>query len=87
MKPQTIIVSIFFFLLSMTAAQADLPQVKLYKEAYPDAKPKCINCHTAAVPKKDGDHELNDYGKKVKATDEKPTAETYKKVGTYEEQK
>ncbi len=66
---------------------ADIAQIKAYKEAYPDSKPKCIDCHAAALPKKDGDHELNDYGKKVKALADKPTAENYKKAGSIEDSK
>ena len=68
-------------------AHADLKQIKVYKETYPDAKPKCINCHVDKMPKKDdGQHEPNDYGKAaIKAAKaagvEKPTAETYKTIG------
>lgn len=68
-------------------AHADIAQIKIYKEAYPDSKPKCISCHASALPKKDGDHELNDYGKKVKSLAEKPTAEDYKKAGSADEVK
>jgi hypothetical protein len=69
------------------AAQADLVQIKAYKETYPDAKPKCIQCHVDKMPKKDdGAHDNNDYGKSVvaaakKAGLDKPTADTYKAVG------
>jgi len=65
-------------------AHADFAQIKAYKEAYPDAKPKCIDCHVDKMPKKDpGPHELNDYGKSVvkAAGTVKPTADTYKTVG------
>ena len=75
-------ISIFAF---SALAQADIAQIKIYKEAYPEAKPKCISCHTSALPKKDADHELNDYGKKVKSLAEKPTAEEYKKAGPVED--
>lgn len=74
------------FVLSLCSFVAANPaEIKLYKEAYPDAKPKCINCHTIALPKKDGDHELNAYGKKVTSIDAKPTAETYQKAGSIED--
>lgn len=71
-------------------AKADLKQIKAYKEAFPDAKPKCMGCHVDEKPKKeDGQHEANDYGKAVlkaaqDAKEEKPTADTYKKVGPIE---
>ncbi len=71
-------------LFSCGLASANIKQVKVYQEAYPDAeKPKCIACHTAEKPKKEGDHELNDYGKKVDAskTGEAPTADDFKKAG------
>ncbi len=69
-------------------ALADLKEMQAYKEAYPGAKPKCANCHAQEHPKKaDGQHELNDYGKAVlnaAGKDTKPTADTYKKVGSME---
>jgi len=81
-------------LLWVVPAQADMKMIKAYKEAYPDAKPKCIECHVVALPKKaDGEHEMNDYGKAViaQATKEAaakaevmPTADTFKKVGPIE---
>jgi len=74
-------------------ARADLKEIKKYKEAFPDAKPKCINCHVDEKPKKDdGQHDPNDYGKAVlkaaqdaKAEEGKPTADTYKKAGAIED--
>ena len=76
-----------FFVWSVKA-QADMEQIKAYKEAFPDAKPKCVDCHVDAIPKKDeGKHNLNAYGSKVKETSAKPTAETYKKVGKASEYK
>lgn len=78
------------------AAQADMKEMKKYKEAIPGATVKCIDCHTDAMPKKDdGKHELNEYGKAVmteakveaeaakaaEAAEVEPTVETYKKVG------
>ena len=77
------------WMLWVLPAHADMAQIKAYKEVYPDAKPKCINCHAVSTPKKDdGAHELNAYGKAVLAEagkDAKPTADTYKKVGTIED--
>ena len=87
------------FLSWMAPAQASLKEVKTYKEAFPEAKPKCIGCHMTAMPKKDdGQHELNDYGQAVMAEAQKeaaakeaaqeevkPTADTYKAVGKIED--
>jgi len=75
------------FILWALPAHADFTQIKAYKETYPDAKLKCIDCHVDKMPKKDdGAHEPNDYGKSVikaaKAAGlDKPTADTYKAVG------
>ena len=74
-----------------TCAQANLKVIKAYKEAYPDAKPKCIMCHVAALPKKaDGEHEHNAYGKALvqaakDAKEELPSSDTIKKVGPVED--
>ena len=79
-----------------SAAHADMKQVKTYKEAFPDATVKCIGCHTDAMPKKDGPHDVNDYGKAVMAeaqkaapqtaeADLKPTAADYQKAGKVED--
>ena len=75
-----------FVIAGNTLATANVEQVKLYKAAYPDSKPKCTFCHIDKLPKKDeGMHEHNAYGKKILETDAKPTADTYKKVGTFED--
>lgn len=50
------------FVLSNTV-QADSTVIKAYKTAYPDAHPKCINCHIASVP---WEHPWNAYGRSVK---------------------
>ena len=76
------------FILSNVPAFASFSQIKEYKQTYPDAKPKCVECHVDKMPKKDdGKHELNDYGKAaVKAAGtNKPTADTYKTVGKIED--
>ena len=83
-----LILTIITLFIWIAQGQADVNQIKAYKEAFPDAKPKCINCHVDAIPKKDeGKHVLNAYGLKVKETASKPTAETYKKVGKVEDYK
>jgi len=72
------------FLFWAVGAHADMAQIKAYKEAYPDSHPKCIDCHTDKMPKKDdGAHENNDYGKAVvkAAGAQTPTADAYKTVG------
>ena len=58
---------LFAFVMLNSPAQANFNMIKAYKEAYPDAHPKCINCHVDEKPKKDdGQHEWNDYGKAAK---------------------
>lgn len=82
-------------LLWAVPAQATLKDIKTYKEAFPDAAPKCVDCHADAMPKKDdGQHEMSDYGKAVLETAKKDaeaaggeaavTVDTYKKVGAIE---
>ncbi len=74
-------VAIWFF--AVINAGADMNQVKVYKEAFPEEKPKCNYCHIDALPKKDpGKHDLNEYGLKAKGTLESPTVETYKSLGS-----
>ncbi len=70
-----------------TAALASMTDVKLYKEAFPGAKIKCIDCHTAAIPKKDSAG-LNAYGDAVMkqaGEEKKTTVEVYTAVGTVED--
>ncbi len=75
--------AIWFF--AIVSVSANMNQIKAYKEAFPDEKPKCTFCHMDAIPKKDaGRHELNAYGKKAKAARATPIAETYKSLGTVE---
>jgi len=76
------------FIFGAIPAQAGLPQIKAYKEIYPEAKPKCIDCHVDKMPKKvDGQHELNQYGKAVvkAAGVQKPSSSTYKTIGKIED--
>jgi hypothetical protein len=75
-------------ILSSYQAKADLAQIKIYKEAFSDSKPKCIECHVSEKPKKeDGAHELNEYGKAVKEVtgEEEIDAENYTKIGKIED--
>ena len=75
-------------LLSASAAWANIKQIKAYKEAYPDEKPKCACCHVDKKPsKEDGKHDLNEYGKKVLAISKEPTADHYKTAGKAPEPK
>ena len=78
-------VTLVLFVFSLTVAAplwADVKQIKLYKEAFPDEKPKCACCHVSEKPKKEeGQHDLNEYGKKVRAIKEAPDADTYKQAG------
>ena len=72
------------FILWAIPAHANMTQIKAYKEAYPDSKPKCVDCHADKMPKKaDGAHDPNDYGKSIiqAAGATAPTVDTYKKVG------
>ena len=79
------------FICWAVTAQANMTQIKAYKETYSDAKPKCIDCHADKMPKKaDGAHDPNDYGKAVieaakAAKLDVPSADTYKTVGTIED--
>ena len=75
-------------LLWCASAQADVNMIKVYKEAYPDAKPKCMLCHVDAIPKKeDGKHDLNAYGQAAKKLTPIPTADTFKQLGPAEDYK
>ncbi|MEI8012580.1 MAG: hypothetical protein WCI27_08930 [Candidatus Omnitrophota bacterium] len=76
-----------------SAARADIAEIKKYKEAFPETKLKCIDCHVDAMPKKDeGAHAWNDYGlaviaqaKKDAVKEGEPTVETYSHVGKIED--
>jgi hypothetical protein len=89
MKKGTILIIGLGLLLWMASAQANLNDVKLYNDAYPGAKVKCIACHVDAMPKSDkGKHNLNAYGKavvKACAKSKVRTADTYKKLGKVED--
>ncbi len=72
--------------LHIPSAQASLKDMKIYREAFPDSKLKCIDCHVNEKPsKEDGKGDLNDYGKAVVAVDPAATADAYKKVGKIED--
>jgi len=78
-------------MLGAGLAQADMAQRKAYIATFPDATPKCIDCHADKMPKKDdGAHDPNAYGKAVidaarAAKLDVPTADTYKAVGKIED--
>ena len=87
-KLSVISFSVAIFVLTMVAvsAEADVNQIKLYKKAFPGAKPKCLFCHVNKIPKKaDGEHDLNAYGLKVKSIAAVPTEEAYKEAGSAED--
>jgi hypothetical protein len=74
-----------FVFLGNSLVMANVEQVKLYKAAFPESKPKCVFCHIDKLPKKDeGMHEPSAYGKKVREAAE-ITADAYKQAGSYEE--
>ncbi len=82
MHVKTLLLTVTIFSFLAVSAQADMKQIKTYKEAFPGELPKCTCCHVEKMPKKDeGKHDLNEYGQKVKAENPAPTAETYQKVG------
>ena len=84
MRRENLIIGSMVLILSFAAAPlwANIKQVKVYKEAFPDEKPKCACCHVDKMPKKeDGKHDLNEYGKKVVALSQEPTAENYRAAG------
>jgi len=64
-----IVKNLMFLLVMLLAvvisktAQADSTVLKAYKAAFPDAHPKCMDCHLPSVP---WEHPWNDYGKAVK---------------------
>jgi len=69
-KKTTIAVSVLVAFCVGTTLLANLDNQKAFVAKYPDAKAslgKCSTCHMKALPKKDGDHELNPYGKDVLA--------------------
>lgn len=84
-----VVCAIVMLMFSAIPAKADLKEMKKYKEAFPGATLKCINCHLDEKPKKeDGQHESNDYGKAVvkeAGGTGKTTVETYTKVGKIED--
>jgi hypothetical protein len=70
MKKTTLAVSVLVAFCVSTTLLATLDNQKAFVAKYPDAKAslgKCSTCHVKALPKKEGDHELNPYGKDVLA--------------------
>ncbi len=72
MKKTTISVLALLLTLGLgTTLFATMDIQKAFKAKYPEAKAingKCSTCHMKSLPKKDGDHENNAYGKDLKAT-------------------
>jgi hypothetical protein len=82
----SIFLGVGLLLAGILPAQANLKELKMYKEAFPSSKVKCSSCHTDEKPKKeDGQHELNAYGQEVLKTSQEITVETFKKVGPVED--
>ncbi|OGW97017.1 MAG: hypothetical protein A2Z81_06485 [Omnitrophica WOR_2 bacterium GWA2_45_18] len=75
-------------LLLTIPAGANQKQIKFYKKAFSTKAPNCVVCHISKTPEKEeGKHEFNEYGLKIKKENDKPTLETYLKVGKPEEPK
>ena len=67
-------------------SQANLKDIKAYKEAYPGSKVKCTDCHMI-VRGDDASNpmDLNKYGAAAMEYSHVPTAERYKKIGRLED--
>ena len=79
---------LFIFAAVVHVAQANVKQLKAYREVYPDYKPKCSYCHVDEKPKKDdGKHDLNAYGQKLQElmNGEALTEEMIRGVGSHED--
>ncbi|MCA9402472.1 MAG: hypothetical protein KC897_01710 [Candidatus Omnitrophica bacterium] len=79
---------LFIFAAVVPVAQANVKQLKVYREVYPDYKPKCNYCHVDEKPKKDdGKHDLNAYGQKLQElmNGEALTEEIIREVGSHED--
>jgi hypothetical protein len=73
MKKAFIALSALSLLFVLTPAYANPKVIKAYKEAFEGEKPKCLACHVDEKPKKEGPHDLNEYGKKVQEAAKKAT--------------
>ena len=73
-------------LIHTGTAQANLKDIKAYKEVYPNVKLKCTDCHMV-VRGDDPDNpmDLNPYGKAAMLLEKFPTAERYRKIGRLED--
>ncbi|MBI4353504.1 MAG: hypothetical protein HY593_06250 [Candidatus Omnitrophica bacterium] len=81
LKKRILVLLFVCALVGPASAWANVKQLKLYKETFPDAeKPKCSHCHAVEKPTKEK-HDMNEYGSKLKQAKETPDAETYKAVG------
>jgi len=72
MKKSLIAVLVVLAALAVsTTLLATIDHQKEFVAKYPDAKAKlgkCSTCHVKPLPRKDGDHELNAYGKDLEKT-------------------
>lgn len=74
--------------VAIPQAQANVKQLKVYRQVYPDYKPKCGYCHVDDKPKKDdGKHDLNAYGLKMQElmNGEDLTEDMVRELGNHEE--
>lgn len=76
MKRTCVILILVFLLAPLSSAHANPKVLKAYKAAFEGEKPKCLACHVDEKPKKEGPHDLNDYGKKLQAAAEAAGAQT-----------
>ncbi len=72
MKKSLIAVLVVLAALAVsTTLLATMDFQKEFSAKYPDAKAKlgkCSTCHAVPLPKKEGNHELNPYGKELQKT-------------------
>ena len=87
-KVYSLVLTVCSLFVFLPPAYANIKQIKAYKEAFPDEKPKCSCCHTSDKPKKeDGQHDLNEYGTKVVAIHKEADAAAFKQAGKAPEAK
>lgn len=78
------ILSALFLFAGSSLSFANLNQLKVYKEAFPETKAQCAVCHVDKLPKKDeGLHDLNEYGQTVKEAmvDDELSVEALQEIG------
>ena len=64
---------------------ADVEQIKLYKAAFPESKPKCTFCHVDKLPKKTKGCMSRVPTARKSGSGDRVTADIYKQVGTFED--